>query len=1193
MASPSRPSLPLRRQSSARNLKQPEHDDLAQSLNQLSISTSPGRAPSRLSSEPASPFRSTGRRASQSPAPNARPPSRSPSHRRDPASGTPTLLRKASMNSLRSSNGIEPGSTPTRRSSTAHLMSPTQAKSPLSVTPPVLEKPRPTASSIAHDNLSAELQAHHGSTSTHSTQTIVVLNDAVYGHRFSRPRTSRAALGTIVERPERIKAAVLGISAAYVRLGGRHCEGEYPLHPRREAEDLPGIPFRIHKTERRLSLLSPAVVNVHGTKWMEELKMMCDAAESKLAMGGKELQRPELNRGAEKPPDKFHEGDLYLCAESLNAMEGALGAVCEAIDTVFGTGPQRAFVGVRPPGHHCSASYPSGFCWVNNVHVGIMHAALNHGLTHAAIIDFDLHHGDGSQAITWQHNTRGNNAAKNAAAWKKSSIGYFSLHDINSYPCEMGDEEKVRSASICINNAHGQTVWNVHLDPWKTEDEFWQLYETRYTVLLDKVRNYLKNQAERLKLSNLPPKAAIFLSAGFDASEWESAGMQRHKVNVPTEFYARIAQDVIKLAAEEGLYVDGRIISVLEGGYSDRALCSGILSHLSGLAGDQTYQQQPDNIGRLGVEMGHKIGTLAEEAQHEFERKPALDSIHTYDPSWWSSSHLDELETLMGNPSAPPKPQSTTLPTYFSPTQASTAKVSDPIKMRRSLSNLGASMSRPASPPPPEVPWTVAAHELSKLLIPSERQTDSCKPEDLNAEASRVRRDRQSILMGIDPNPPPAPASRPTSRMSLRERRVKPAPPPEPSVDKASKGRRKTMGTATISSDKVSFKPSRSIEPELTSLKAVARGVPLRMNSDEPGVTRASRRLSEVPTSLLSRDTSQASSSTEADLPEATEHARTVPNSPLSTKSTAGSNLQVKKTRNPVATRKEPAPRAPRGTKKTTTTTAGASRPPTAVQKPKVPSKPTDKVGASSTAGDDIDSITTGMKKIRINLITQSQKEARERARLEAEKAKGNGSTATTQPEPEKPAEAPSGIQHSSESSSADSIVVSTGQDNLPPNQPAHVDPRIPSPPATASSGIATPLLEQDSFESAAPVTQLISPPFSSPTIPSVSVHPSADADDVFVPYQPEGPAPEPIAQHEPLKWLPPNVPTPSSQTPAATPSPIKKNNLFQYSSGIPFAPRPGQQSQGASGAKATEPGVKLEPNVPSSIEKIPETPQH
>lgn len=1050
------------------------------------------------------------------------------------------------------------------------------------------EKIRPTPRSIAHDNLKAELQVHHHATATRPTEMIVVLNDAVYGHRFSRPRTSRAALSTIVERPERVRAAVLGISAAYVRLGGRHCEGEYPLHPGREAEHLQGIPFRIHKTERSLPLLSPAVVNVHGTKWMEELKMMCEAAESKLAMGGKELQRPEMNRGTDKAPEKFHEGDLYLCSESLNAMEGALGAVCEAVDTIFGSGPRRAFVGVRPPGHHCSASYPSGFCWVNNVHVGIMHAALEHGLTHAAIIDFDLHHGDGSQAITWQHNTRANNAAKNAAAWKKSSIGYFSLHDINSYPCEMGDEEKVRSASICINNAHGQTVWNVHLEPWKSEAEFWQLYETRYTVLLDKVRNYFKNQAERLSESKVPPKAAIFLSAGFDASEWEGEGMQRHKVNVPTEFYARIAQDVVKLAAEEGLHVDGRVISVLEGGYSDRALCSGIMSHLSGLAGDQTSEQSSGSASRSSFGMAPTAMTPPEEGQYPFEQKPTLGSIHTYDSSWWSSPNLEELEVLMGDPSAAASkyPQYITLPSYFAPTQASTAKSSDPMKMQRSLSKLGSGMARPPSPPPPEVPWTVATHELSKLLIPSTRQTGSCMPEDLNAEASRARRDRQSILMGVDPNPPadPAPASRPTSRMSLRERRAKPAPPPEPVIDKSSKSRRRTMGATTVASEKVSHTQTCN-ESRLTFSKAMARGVPSRTNSDEPGVRRSSRRLSEIPTSLTSR----VSLSPEAVLPEAVEHAQTVPSSPMATNAAPSSNIPIKKTRNPAPPRKEAAPKAPRTTKKTTTT-VGPSRPATATQKAKSPTEQVPKDGASGAAVDGVDSITSGMRKIRINLITQSQKaaKAKERARLEAEKAMAAAN-------PAQPAETPSTAEHPSgvQSDEPSTVPVSTEAYNTSPTPSLPVNPTPPT--TTSSSGIVTPLQEQGPFQSVAHVSQLASPPLSSPSIPSVSVHPSADADDVFIPYEPVGPAPKPVAQSEPLKWLPPNVPTPSTQTPAATPSPAKKNNLFQYtsSSGIPFAPRRGHQSQGAAGAEATGPEVKREADLPHSTKEIPETPQH
>ena len=448
------------------------------------------------------------------------------------------------------------------------MPSPIGAKSPLQ--PHFEEKLPLRACDIADEHFRKDLARHEGVAGTAKAGTIVIVHDQCYGHRYSRPKTPKNMLSLIMERPERILASVLGISTAYVRLSGRHADGHHPLHPDQNPPER--IPFKIRKTSRLVDITSPVVTNVHGTKWMEELKSLCDSAGTKLATTGQELARDAPAAPGQPPKHEFHSGDLYLCEESLNAFQGALGGVLDAVDAVFqgralGDGPSRAFVCVRPPGHHCSADFPSGFCWLNNVHVGIEHAMIQYGLTHAAIIDFDLHHGDGSQAITWARNKKVQNMPKSTANRKKTSIGYFSLHDINSYPCEMGDEEKVRSASICIDNAHGQTVWNVHLEPWKSEEEFWKLYETRYTVLLDKVKNYLRNQAERLRDSKMPPKAAIFLSAGFDASEWEGEGMQRHKVNVPTEFYARIAQDVIKLAAEEGLHVDGRVISVLEGGY--------------------------------------------------------------------------------------------------------------------------------------------------------------------------------------------------------------------------------------------------------------------------------------------------------------------------------------------------------------------------------------------------------------------------------------------------------------------------------------------------------------------------------------------------------------------------------------------------------------------------------------------------
>lgn len=565
-----------------------------------------------------------------------------------------------------------------------------------------------------------------------------------------------------MERPERIHASILGLATAYVRLGGRHAEGHSPLHPKRKMKS--PSPFKIHKTRRTLPLTSQAAINIHGLKWMEELQSMCDTAETKLALNGKELARPvstEQSGGNNKTEKaKLHEGDLYLCSESLAALEGALGGVCEGIDAVFDDSPtKRAFVCIRPPGHHCSADYPSGFCWLNNVHVGIGHAAITHGLTHAAIIDFDLHHGDGSQSITWAHNRRMASMPRNTPMSKKTSIGYFSLHDINSYPCEMGDDEKVQNASLCLENAHGQTIWNVHLQPWKTEAEFWKLYEDRYLTLLSKARTFLQLHTDRLRQSPMhpQPKAAIFLSAGFDASEWESPGMQRHQVNVPTDFYARFTRDVVRMAEEAGLGVGGRVISVLEGGYSDRALMSGVLSHLSGLTSmDRLSETGPTSSG-LGQDMARRLGSLNINGHLDAGKEADEQPTETFDPSWWAIGRLEEIESLVNPPApaAPPKKQRNALPpTYSSTTQSFSAKVVTPPAGRRSLSGTASyfqsgsfgSPKVPEQPPPPPVGWATAAHELSKLLIPSDRETRSCKPEELNAEASRARKARQSAI---------------------------------------------------------------------------------------------------------------------------------------------------------------------------------------------------------------------------------------------------------------------------------------------------------------------------------------------------------------------------------------------------------------------------------------------------------------
>jgi histone deacetylase HOS3 len=704
-----------------------------------------------------------------------------------PRKPTPKPYRYASSTSNSPTNHDRQATPPVLQSKrSASILSGARGATPLRKTtsnpnppsPSASMKPKPilTAASVAQEYFRKELDIQ----TELDSETVVLVHDSCYGHRFSRPRTSKAALNTIVERPERIHATILGASTAYVRLGDKHCEGKYGPHPDRNPDSI-SPPFKIRKTSRSIPLNHPSVTHVHGSKWMEELQIMCDSAEGKLALNGKELVRP-IGYGKDENGaalSKLHEGDLYLCSESLNALQGCLGGVCDAADTVFGSGrTKRAFVCIRPPGHHCSSNFPSGFCWLNNVHVGIAYSAMTHGLTHAAIIDFDLHHGDGSQSIAWNHNQRAQSVQKNSAAYKKTPIGYFSLHDINSYPCEMGDEEKVRNASLCIENAHGQSIWNVHLEPWKSHDDFWRLYKSRYSILLEKTRLFLRHHTRLINgTSNSPKaKAAIFLSAGFDASEWEGEGMQRHKVNVPTDFYAKFTADVVKLAEEEDLGVDGRVISVLEGGYSDRALMSGVLSHVCGLT-TQTIKITREERGNL---LDSAMDT------------DRLVSTASYDSDWWSAEHLEVLESRVNPHGLSKKSAQKTPGNYTSPTQASTAKMTDQARERKSLSaQFDARLTLEPEPelPPPEVDWAMAAYELSQLIIPKDRQTLSCSYEELNAEAMRARRERQSTTGLPTGN---------EERMQLRDRKSKQLPFEAPPVRPSSRNDKRRTTIAAV-----------------------------------------------------------------------------------------------------------------------------------------------------------------------------------------------------------------------------------------------------------------------------------------------------------------------------------------------------------------------------------------------------------
>ncbi|KAK2811617.1 hypothetical protein FQN50_001959 [Emmonsiellopsis sp. PD_5] len=968
--------------------KQP--DELASSFNRLSIATknvaaapssspspSPYQSPSR-SFDRNSRHDSPSRAFANHPAPRKTP--STSSLREERRGSVPSLQKRASVSSLRSvqnysSSGVAPPRTLSRRSS-SNLLSATAAgmapKSPLMGPDSPAPLPPPTASSIAQEHFKSEMALHQSGDL--QSKTVVVIQDLCYGHRFSRPRTSKAGLEQIVERPERLLASVLGVSAAYVRMGRRYEDGPFSPHPDLDLRTLPVPPFQVRKTTRTMPLNSPAVTHVHGSKWMDELKVMCDAAESRLAMNGKELVRPSSSGkdANSNTPPRLHEGDLYLCAESLTAFEGALGGVCEAVDSVFVPGAiSRAFVAIRPPGHHCSSDYPSGFCWLNNVHVGIAHAAMSHGLTHAAIIDFDLHHGDGSQDIAWEQNRKAKGAAKNAPHYKKTSVGYFSLHDINSYPCEAGDATKVRNASVCIDNAHGQSIWNVHLEPWKTPSDFWELYNTKYSILIEKARMFLRSHTQRLANTpnSPPPKAAIFISAGFDASEWEGIGMQRHKVNVPTDFYARFTTDIVRLAEEEGLGVDGRVISVLEGGYTDRALMSGVLSHLSALS-DCSSEEDDHHSNRLASEMFGRLG-LSDVP----EKTPGEENRATFDTEWWKPHFLEELELLARAPPPPParKQREKGPPTYSSPTQASVAKIVVAPRDRRSLSSQFSAIDGGyLSPPHLPVDWATAAFELSKVLIPTDRRTVSCQHAELKVESARTRRDRHSISSTSNSSELQIVGDQ--KRMQLRERKPK-APSPEFQTPRQSS--RATRRT-TIASISDLPDPSEVEPPEVTNenFKHPASRTSRRVSVTSTAASNAGLGPGGVPSS----PSSNASSG------------RVLPSRPESSNGASGDSLNVKKYRAASTNRTTTAGLRSSPRKAAATSQNASSRPVPGRSMSAAPIPPSRSSSINTDTDRDVNSLSAGIKKLSIKLKVPSPEEhaAREEERRKVISAKAS-----------------------------------------------------------------------------------------------------------------------------------------------------------------------------------------------------------
>lgn len=224
------------------------------------------------------------------------------------------------------------------------------------------------------------------------------------------------------------------------------------------------------------------------------------------------------------------DGDTYLSPGSLEAALRAIGAACAAVDTVLAGEARNAFVACRPPGHHAEHEVAMGFCLFGTVAIAAKHALDHHGLSRVAIVDFDVHHGNGTQDLLWN----------------EARCLFASSHQMPLYP---------GSGSRSETGAHGQIV-NVPLREGSGGGVMREAYETLIFSTLSAWKPEL-----------------ILISAGFDAhADDPLAGLEWQ-----AEDYRWLTERLCDIAHQQ---CAGRVVSCLEGGYDLAALQLCVAAHV-------------------------------------------------------------------------------------------------------------------------------------------------------------------------------------------------------------------------------------------------------------------------------------------------------------------------------------------------------------------------------------------------------------------------------------------------------------------------------------------------------------------------------------------------------------------------------------------------------------------------------------
>lgn len=238
--------------------------------------------------------------------------------------------------------------------------------------------------------------------------------------------------------------------------------------------------------------------------------------------------RAAIPESGEAPLD----ADTYVSPMSFVAAASGAGGACQAVDAVIGGEVSNAFCASRPPGHHAEADRAMGFCLFANAVIAARHAQRVHGAERVAIIDWDVHHGNGTQAIVWSD----------------PSILYGSTHQMPLYP-----------GTGAASETGAGNIFNAPLAPESGGAEFEDAFST---VLLPAVNAFAPD--------------LIIISAGFDA-HWRDP---LASLNLREEDFAWATGEVMRLADR---HCGGRIVSLLEGGYDLQGLSASVAAHVETL----------------------------------------------------------------------------------------------------------------------------------------------------------------------------------------------------------------------------------------------------------------------------------------------------------------------------------------------------------------------------------------------------------------------------------------------------------------------------------------------------------------------------------------------------------------------------------------------------------------------------------